>query len=455
MNDFDINNQKNAEVQKGTVSGFDSVNGESQGYTVTNEGGYYTKAKEDIIQDEPFKEFEPQAEKAPKAPPVYNSNTFYNPPPKPKKKRSYGLGVIITACILSAIIGATSGAVTAFFTAKNNEGSAPAKDYSSNNVNIEIEETAESVAVAVAKKLENSVVGIRTTTSVISFFGGSQEATGEGSGVIYTSDGYIITNYHVIQNAVESATPSKIEVFIGNTDGDHHEASVIGYNIASDLAVLKINATGLTPVEIGDSSALKVGQQVVSIGNPGGLEFMGSVTFGIISGLDRQISSSSGVKLIQTDAAINPGNSGGALLDTTGKLVGINSSKIVAEEYEGMGFAIPVNTVVERCEKIISRKDSPEAYVGINISETYTADVLRYYGFPTGAVVLSVDSDSPAQSAGIRKGDIITAFNGTEITEYTLFTDMLRDCEPDSKISLEIYRSGRYYTTTLTVASNN
>ena len=432
MNEFN-NNPHNE--QKGDISGFDSVN------------GYYTKNREDIIQDNPS-----NASK-------YTSYNYVpnEKPQKPKKeKKGHSFGVVIVSCILAAIIGAVSGAAVTFSMIGNKQtDNSPSKDYTSQNVNINIEETAESVAVAVAKKVKNSVVGIRTTTSVINFFGGSEEATGEGSGVVYSSDGYIITNYHVIENAVEGGSGSKIEVFIGDTEDDPHSASVIGYNIASDLAVLKINVTGLTPVELGDSGNLKVGQYVVSIGNPGGLEFMGSVTFGIISGLDREISSSSGIKLIQTDAAINPGNSGGALLDTTGKLVGINSSKIVAEEYEGMGFAIPVNTVVERCEKIISRKDNPEAYVGINISETYTAEVLKYYGFPSGAVVLSVDYNSPAKEAGIKKGDIITELNGTKIIDYTVFVNLLEDCEPKEKITLKIYRSGRYYTTSITVGSNN
>lgn len=432
MNEFNNNPQNE---QKGDISGFDSVN------------GYYTKSKDNIIQDNPSSS------------PKYTSYNYvpHEKPQKPKKeKKGHSFGVVIVSCILAAIIGAVSGAAATFSMIGNKQtDNSPSKDYTSQNVNINIEETAESVAVAVAKKVKNSVVGIRTTTSVINFFGGSEEATGEGSGVVYSSDGYIITNYHVIENAVEGGSGSKIEVFIGDTNGDPHSASVIGYNIASDLAVLKINVTGLTPVELGDSGNLEVGQYVVSIGNPGGLEFMGSVTFGIISGLDREISSSSGIKLIQTDAAINPGNSGGALLDTTGKLVGINSSKIVAEEYEGMGFAIPVNTVIERCEKIISRKDNPEAYVGINISETYTAGVLKYYGFPTGAVVLSVDYNSPAREAGIQKGDIITEMNGTAITDYTVFINLLEDCEPKEKITLKIYRSGRYYTTSITVGSNN
>ena len=438
MNEFE---NKIPDEQKGTVSGFDSVN------------GYYTKSRDNIIQD------------APVEPPKSNQGPTYNytpyPPIKPQKpKRSYSFAVILISCILAAVISAFSATgITLLLTdGKTTAESSSSKDSppeSSQNVTINIEETEESVAVAVAKKVKSSVVGIRTTSSVINFFGGSQEATGEGSGVIYSSDGYIITNYHVIENAIGGGSGSKIEVFIENKENKPHSASVIGYNIASDLAVIKIDATGLTPVELGDSSNLKVGQYVVSIGNPGGLEFMGSVTFGIISGLDREIASSSGIKLIQTDAAINPGNSGGAMLDTTGKLVGINSSKIVAEEYEGMGFAIPVNTVVEKCEKIISRKDNPEAYVGINISETYTSQVLSHYGFPAGAVVLSVDPNSPAKDAGIKRGDIITEMNGTDITDYTVLINLLENCEPKEKITLKIYRSGRYYTTSLTVGSNN
>lgn len=439
MNEFNNNPQNE---QKGDIQGFDSVN------------GYYTKSRDDIIQDDPQKSYSSYQE-----PPKYSGYNYTSPhkPQKPKKeKKGRGFGIVAICCLLAALLGAASGAAATFYMINGKQtDNSPSKDYTSQNVNINIEETEESIAVAVAKKVKKSVVGIRTTTSVVNFFGGSEEATGEGSGVVYSSDGYIITNYHVIENAVKGGTGSKIEVFIGSPDGDRHSASVVGYNIASDLAVLKINVTGLTPVELGDSSKLEVGQYVVSIGNPGGLEFMGSVTFGIISGLDRQISSSSGIKLIQTDAAINPGNSGGALLDTTGKLVGINSSKIVAEEYEGMGFAIPVNTVIERCEKIISRKDNPEAYVGINISETYTAEVLKHYGFPTGAVVLSVDYDSPAREAGIKKGDIITEMNGTAITDYSVLVNLLEDCEPEEEITLKIYRSGRYYTTSLTVGSNN
>ena len=211
----------------------------------------------------------------------------------------------------------------------------------------------------------------------------------------------------------------------------------------------------LPAVEIANSDELKVGQYVITIGNPGGLEFMDSVTYGIVSGLDRVVSSDSGVELIQTDAAINPGNSGGALVNSKGQLVGINSSKIVSEEYEGMGFAIPSNTVVEICKNIISKENSPEPYIGITISEKYTSEVLKYYGYPTGAVVLSVATGSPAYEAGIRKGDIITEFKGSKITEYTVLEQLMEECKPDESVNVKLYRGGRTYTTTIKVASNN
>ena len=394
-----------------------------------------------------------------------NRQTFNTYEAKPKQKKAYGIGAVI----LSAVIAAAVGAVSCFgiYTAlnKNNISNQNPVTYlpnvestgdtdTSDDITAQTENKAAlSIAQAVAADASKSVVGIRTTTSVTSFFGGTSEETGEGSGVIYTADGYIITNYHVIEGAASSRS-SKIEVFLDSTLSKSYQAQIIGYNIAADLAVIKINVNNLPAVKVGNSDSLKVGQYVVTIGAPGGLEFMGSVTYGIISGLNRSVSSSSGIGLIQTDAAINPGNSGGALLDENGKLIGINSSKIVSEEFEGMGFAIPVNKTVEICNKIISKKGVAEPYVGITISETYTAEVLEHYGYPTGAVVLSVASNSPAEEIGIRKGDIITEFAGVKITEYQVFEKELLKCKPDDTVKLKVYRSGRNYTTQITIGSN-
>ena len=474
----DYNNKQNGELR-----GFDEVTNEN-GYTVTPDGGFYTKSREDIIQDEAFKSPEqpdnaaraedtPQAEQEARQTYAdsganysrnnnynYGGTTFYARPPKQKKnkkKGAFGAGTVIAAALLAAVIGAGSGIAAVTLSSKNgsNTSSPITSSVSGSNVNINIDETAESVVEAVAKKVTPSVVGIRTTTSVRSFFGSSNESTGEGSGVVYSADGYIITNYHVISGAVTNKSGSKIEVFTDTLDSDSYEATVVGYNISTDLAVIKINAKGLTPAEFSDSSKLKVGQYVITVGNPGGLEFMDSVTYGVISGLNRVVSSDSGVKLIQTDAAINPGNSGGALVNTKGQLVGINSSKIVSEEFEGMGFAIPSNTVAEICKSIIEKQNDPEPYIGVTISEKYTASVLKYYGYPSGAVISSVADGSPADSAGLAKGDIITEFDGTEITEYSMFDSLLQKCKPDDKVNIKIYRNGRYYTTTVTVGSNN
>ena len=359
-----------------------------------------------------------------------------------------------TAALLAAVIGAVSGIAAVKITDNGSNNAAPPSGVTGSNVSINVDKTVESVVEAVAEKVTPSVIGIRTTSSVMSFFGGSSEATGEGSGVIYTEDGYIITNYHVIESAL-SSNNSKIEVFLDSASSKSYPAEVIGYNISSDLAVIKINAKGLTPAEIANSDDLKVGQYVITVGNPGGLEFMDSVTYGVISGLNRVVSSDSDVKLIQTDAAINPGNSGGALVNVKGQLVGVNSSKIVSEEFEEMGFAIPSNTVAEICKKIIEKQNDPEPYVGITISEKYTASVLKYYGYPTGAVILSVAEGSPAENAGLKKGDIITEFGGKAIGDYTELEGLIEECKPNDKVNVKIYRSGRYYTTAITVGANN
>lgn len=465
MDDFEIN-------KTGELDGFDKAenSAEDSGYTVTPEGGFYTKQKKDIIQDEVIaptvnvkSNNEPEHSKS-----EYNANQSYNtysyiPPKKPRKvkkmkqKRRYSGGIVVLASVLAAVIGAVSATVAANMAFSFNETpmKVESSENSGSNVNINVDKTVESVVEAVAEKVTPSVVGIRTTTSVMSFFGGTSESSGEGSGVVYSSNGYIITNYHVIGDAATNQSGSKIEVFLDSKSSDAYTATVVGYNISADLAVIKINATGLNAVEIADSEELNVGQYVITVGNPGGLEFMDSVTYGVVSGLNRVVSADSGVELIQTDAAINPGNSGGALVNTKGQLVGINSSKIVSEQFEGMGFAIPSNTVVKICDNIISRENSPEPYIGISISERYTSSVLKYYGYPAGAVVLSVTEGSPAEAAGIRKGDIIAEFDGTKITEYQVLVQLMENCSPDQSVRVKIYRSGRYYTTTIKVSANN
>ena len=389
-------------------------------------------------------------------------------PPK-KDKRYFSLGTVIICIALSVIISAGTSLFIAFESMDDDNSKTVAtssRDDSDNSSNdsssgastvISIEGNIESLVETVYNNAANSVVGIRTKASVENFFGGSSESTGEGSGVIYTADGYIITNYHVISDVVTTQSEnSSVEVFLMSDPETAVDATVVGYNVSADLAVIKIEKTGLPSIEIANSEDIKVGQYAIAIGCPGGIEFLNSVSYGIISGLNRTITVDSigEMELIQTDAAINPGNSGGALLNSKGQLIGINSSKLVDESFEGMGFAIPSNTVITVVTEIIQNKDNPSPYIGIEIYK-YDSEYLAEFGLPSGAAVKSVVKNAPAYNAGIRAGDIITEFNKVQINEYTDFIDALDDCKPGTKVNARIYRNGRYYSATVTIGSNN
>ena len=387
------------------------------------------------------------------------------PSTKNKKPKKYGAGVVILSALLAAIIGAGAGIFGVAFAGKHlgvtDTASTSSKSETNNErpqtiTNITVDETVNSSIEAVAKKSGPSIVGIRTTAAVTNFFGGSTEATGEGSGIIYTADGYIITNYHVIESAVESSK-SKVEVFLADDTETAIDADIIGYNIASDLAVVKIEKSGLPAIEFADSNTLSVGQYAIAIGNPGGLEFIGSVSYGVISGLNRSVTVGTGntMSLIQTDAAINPGNSGGALVDITGKLIGVNSVKLVSTGYEGMGFAIPSNTVKEICDNIIDKQNEPTPYIGIQISQSYTSDQLIALGYPAGAVVVSVVEGGPAYESQIQRGDIITEFNGVAINDYNELENAIAQCKPGDSVTVKIFRAGRFYSSHINVAANN
>lgn len=385
------------------------------------------------------------------------------PPKPPKTKRTFGMGAVIICIVLSVVLSASASLAVAYKLLSNNDGgnntssNIPVID-SSNVSGMSVIVDSSILETTVEEVYENaapSVVGIRATSVSHGFFGGNNSS--EGSGVIYSADGYIITNYHVIETAVTGqSSDSIIEVFLASDPRTPVNASVVGYNISADLAVIKIEKTGLPAVQLGNSDSVKVGQCAIAIGCPGGLEFMGSVSYGIISGLNRSITIDSigEMRLIQTDAAINPGNSGGALLDAEGKLIGINSSKLVDESFEGMGFAIPVNHMKEVVTDIIENKDNPSPYIGIEIA-TYNSAYLDKFGYPHGAVIKSVVEGGPADKARLQAGDIITELNSVAIEEYTDFFDEFEKCEPESKVAVKIYRNGRYYTTTVTVGSNN
>ena len=384
---------------------------------------------------------------------AYQPYTSYSTaaPKKKKEKRRVSISALVACCLACAIVSGVVASAGVMLGGKYLSSSSESGSSGTSSTVINVDKTADNVVSAVAQKVIPSVVGIRVTSSVSSWFGMSQEQSSEGSGVIYSSDGYIVTNYHVVSEAVESSGAT-LSVYLSDDPETAVPATVIGYYSDSDLAVIKIEKTGLTAIEFADSASLEVGEAAIAIGNPGGLEFMSSVSSGIISGLNRtvKLEGTNEMKLVQTDAAINPGNSGGALCDSEGKLIGINSSKISSTDFEGMGFAIPSNYVKTVCEDIINNKDAKKAYLGVKISTDYDAAALQRMGYPAGAVVEEVDSNSPAENAGISQYDIITSFNGVDISDYSDYNKERLKASPGDNVKLTVYRNGRYYDVSLT-----
>ncbi len=383
---------------------------------------------------------------------ISENETPYTAKKQPKPVTRSGLAV---ACVCVALASSILTASIFSFGLAKGQFLNPSSGSTSTKTSIVTESTDEAAVQAVAEAVSPSVVGIVVATSSQSFFGTGTSSESEGSGIIYSEDGYIITNYHVISDAVESN--GKISVYLESDSTTAISATVVGYDVSADLAVVKIDKNGLPSIGIGKSSDLKVGQTAIAVGNPGGMDFMGSVSKGIISGLDRtiQLENTTEINLIQTDAAINPGNSGGALVNSSGQLIGVNSAKMASENFEGMGFAIPVDDVVEICDRIISKKDAPVGYVGVEISTRYDASTLQMMGYPAGVVVAGVAAGSPAANAGIEKGDIITQFNGTAVTGYTVFNSEKMKYSPGDEVTLTVYRGGKTYSVKITLGTAN
>ncbi|MBE6465633.1 S1C family serine protease [Denitrobacterium detoxificans] len=323
-----------------------------------------------------------------------------------------------------------------------------------------------TLAEAVAEKVLPSIVAIDvyTDTSGMGSLLGSSSSSSSltqsslGSGVIISTDGYILTNYHVI----ESSDALKV-----TANGQEYDATVVGYDSTTDLAVIKIDATDLTAIEIGDSSSLKEGQWVMTAGSPFGLEQ--SVATGIVSATNRTItvsnsdSSYSGTSsstvytnMIQTDAAINPGNSGGALVDENGALIGINSViESYSGNYSGVGFAIPVNDAMNIASQIIEGKTPTHAYLGVApVSVTSTLNQRYKLGTDSGAYVNSVVSGGAASNAGIQEGDIITKVGDTAVTDSSTLIAAVRSHNPGDTVTVTFLRDGNEQTVEVTLGSD-
>ena len=292
-------------------------------------------------------------------------------------------------------------------------------------------------SIAYGNELTVPQIIAKARPSVVAISTVSGWSTGTGSGVIMTEDGTIMTNAHVVSGA-QSIT-------VRVMDGTEYEATMLGMDEKTDLAVIKIDATGLTPAEFGDSSSIVQGEIAVAIGNPLGLAFEGSVTQGIISAVSREIEvDGRTMTYIQTDAAINPGNSGGALVNGSGQVIGINSVKVSSSDVEGLGFAIPISVALPIAEQLTTYgyvTGRPSIGIG---GEDVTDYMVYYYRIPRGVLVGLVTPDSGAEAGGVEVGDVIVGLNGVSVSSMDELTNEKDKFSPGDTVTLTVYRSGEY-----------
>lgn len=293
------------------------------------------------------------------------------------------------------------------------------------------------------------VVGISSEVTYTNIFGMTTSAPVSGSGFIVSENGYILTNYHVIEYAYEGG----FDVSVMLHDGTRYDAAIVGVDADNDVAVLKIDAANLKPVTFGDSDDLAVGEEAYVVGNPlGELDF--SMTTGHVSALDRLINTdenSSSINMFQLDAAVNPGNSGGPVYNAKGEVIGVVTAKYSKTGVEGLGFAIPINDAASIANDLITKGYvTGKAYMGVRLDDRYNSMYSQYYGMPIGAYVYSVDSGSCAESAGIQAGDIITQLGDVEITSYSDLRQAVRQFSAGDTTELTLYRAGESLTMSIT-----
>lgn len=375
------------------------------------------------------------------------------PPQKPKKNRT---GLKLTALALCcSLLGGAAGAGGMMLLQNSQEQTEQVdattvftSDRQVQPVNLATVAAGEEMTAAqVYAQNVNSTVGI-TTSITTNYWGYTTTSAASGSGFILTQDGYILTNYHVIEDSTS--------ITVTTYDGTAYDAQLIGYDESLDTAVLKVEPeTELVPVVLGNSDALNVGDSVVAIGNPLG-ELTFSLTAGAISALDREITLSSSVTmdLIQTDCAINSGNSGGALFNLYGEVVGITNAKYSSSSsseasIDNIGFAIPINDVVSVVTSIIENGYIAKPYIGVSITDV--SQETQSYGLPQGAAIKEVVVDSPAEAAGLQVNDIITKIDDTALTGSSDLVDYVGNCEAGDVVTLTVYRQGDILEITLEI----
>lgn len=390
------------------------------------------------------------------------------PNEKKENKTSYGFAKNIAVPFLSGVLGAGIVLGTCLgvpgirenLVGSNNKSSVTASTNNTgttqtiNTTQISLEKYSET-GMAVAAKVQPSIVGIKVEYTVNSIFMNKQgTAEAEGSGIIISEDGYILTNNHVINSGSTSSyyeigTASKVSVYLYN-DETEYEAKVIGTDEQTDLAVIKIEKTGLTAAEIGDSDSVNVGEFAMAIGNPLGMQ--SSVTGGIISAVNREVTDSDGkkYKLIQTDAAINSGNSGGALVNSKGQVIGVNTLKVSATGVEGMGFAIPINSAKSVYEQLIQYKKVKRPYIGLT-GRDLNEETAKRNNLVEGIYVVSVDEYSAAEKAGVKSGDVIVKADGKDIKTMDELTEIKNTHSIGDEMTITVNRNGKTKDLTLTL----
>ncbi len=385
------------------------------------------------------------------------------PAPKKKKRRSAAmLAAMCVVCILMAGILGSGGMFFAFraSAASGEEVSAGAELYEDYGAAVAEEAdggilslvqlsgegqealTAEQIYVGAC----SSTVGVTIPGYAYNIFGQSGSSAVTGTGVVLSADGYILTNYHVIEDAYESGASIQVITY----DEESYEAEIVGVETDSDIAILRIDAGTLTPAVLGNSDEMCVGQTIYTVGNPLG-ELTYTMTSGIISALDRSVTTDVNVtvNMFQIDAAVNNGNSGGPVYNVYGQVIGIVTAKYSQYGIEGLGFAIPINDACAIANDLVDKGYvSGKAYLGLKMTNV-SAGVARYYGMVQGVYVYEVEEGSCAEKAGFRVGDIITAIDGVQVTVSTDLVQQIKNYRAGDSAALTVYRGQEYITVTV------
>lgn len=365
---------------------------------------------------------------------------------EPKKRG--GMRGVFAACFCCALVSAVISWAVCSAYLSNEEISADTVDAAATGLTTTQLATSGASAgstINVGKTVSPAVVFISNIQNVRSFMGygygysqPTEAVASTGSGVIYSADGYIITNNHVVDGA------EKISVTL--YDGNSYIAEVVGCDERTDLAVIKIDPDEkLTVAKFGDSDALVVGEVAIAIGNPGGEDFANSLTQGVISGLNRSVTTSDGTVLnvVQTDAAINPGNSGGALCNINGEVIGINTIKISMDGYEGMGFAIPSNEVLTICKELMANGKIARPALGVGILADVTPQIAYYNNLSVeSGVLVAPSAGGAAEKAGLKSYDIIVAIDGEEVKTYSELQSIIFSHQIGDTVTVTVVRSG-------------